>query len=186
MKKQLGSIVKFNSGLIIAREKSIDENSSIQYKVLNYKCIDEHGIINDNLLDIENFKDKIDNKYLTKNQDIIVKLVEPFTPIMIDGEHEEIVITSNFCKITCSEEVLPEFLIACLNSNMVAKFLRLEAKNQTFRQISIKELEKIEIEIFDKGKQMMIAQIYNMNLQKISLTKQILKKEQDILKNIYK
>ena len=95
-------------------------------------------------------------------------------------------ITSNFCKIICSDKILPEYLIACLNSKIIDKKLKVESKNQSISQISIKDLENVEIELYDTKKQRIIANLYNEKKKKIQLTKIILEKEQRIIQNIYK
>lgn len=64
--------------------------------------------------------------------------------------------------------------------------MKIESKNQSMNQISIKDLEKIEIEMYSTEKQKVIANLYNNYLKKMQLTKTILKKEQRIIKNIYK
>ena len=185
MSKKLSELVKINSGLIISREKTPNNNRN-QYRVLNYKCINENGEINLKALDILDLIKNIDDKFITKENDIIVKMVYPFKAILIGKQEKDLIITSNFCKITCLNEILPEYLVACLNSEKIDRVLKIESKNQTINQISIKDLEKVEIELHDIENQKRIANIYMNFLKRIQLTKTILEKEQRIIKNIYK
>ena len=154
--------------------------------MLNYKSITDDGSIDINKLDKLDLKENISTKFITKENDIIIKLVYPFKAVLISKSEIGIVVTSNFCKIICSDKVLPEYLIACLNSEKIDRNLKIESKNQTISQISIKDLEKVEIELHDIENQKRIANIYMNFLKRIQLTKTILEKEQRIIKNIYK
>lgn len=185
MKEKLKDIVKFYSGLIISREKT-SLQSKVHYDVLNYKSLADYVNIDLNKLEKVYTKEDVNIKYITKKNDIILKLVYPFKAILISEKESGILITSNFCKIICSDKVLPEYLIACLNSEKIDKKLKVESKNQSVNQISIKDLENVEIELYDIQKQKIIARLYNDYLKKIQLTKKILEKEQKIIKNIYK
>ena len=182
---KLKDIVKFYSGLIISRQKAYSK-SKILYSVLNYKSITDSLNIDINKLDKVYTKEEVDKKYITNKNDIIIKLVYPFKAILIREKKSGILITSNFCKIICSDKILPEYLIACLNSKIIDKKLKVESKNQSISQISIKDLENVEIELYDTKKQRIIANLYNDYLKKIQLTKIILEKEQRIIQNIYK
>ena len=178
MRVMLSKIVKFNSGLIISRERTILHSKS-QYNVLNYKSITDDGKIDINKLDRLDLKENISTKFITKENDIILKLAYPFKAVLISKSETGIVITSNFCKITCIDRVLPEYLIACLNSEKIDRELRIESKNQSMNQISIKDLEKIKIEMYSTDKQKVIANLYSNYLERIQLTKTILEKNKE-------
>lgn len=182
---KLVEVAKFYSGLIISRERT-NLYSKTQYNVLNYKSITNHGSIDINRLDKLDLKENISTKFITKENDIILKLVYPFRAVLISKSETGIIVTSNFCKIICSDRVLPEYLIACLNSEKIDRKLKIESKNQSINQISIKDLERIEIEMYGIDKQKLIANLYDSYLKRIQLTKIILEKEQKIIKNIYK
>lgn len=182
---KLGEIVKISSGLIISREKTSSSNRRI-YNVLNYRSIDGDGNIILSALDRIDLNNRIDEKFITKENDIIVKLTYPFKAILIKKCEEGLLITSNFCKIACSNKILPEYLAVCLNSEMIDRVLRIESKNQTINQISIKDLARLEIKLLDLEMQKKIAITYMNYLKRIQLTRMILEKEQKIIKNIYK
>ncbi len=182
---ELDEIVKISSGLIISRERTSSGNRRM-YDVLNYRSIDEDGNIVLSALDKLNLSNRIDEKFITKESNIIMKMAYPFKAILIGKQEENLLITSNFCKIICLNKVLPEYLVACLNSDKISRKLKVESKNQTINQISIKDLAGIEIELCDIEKQKKIAITYMNYLKRIQLTKMILEKEQKIIKNIYK
>ena len=182
---KLCKLVKFYNGLIISREKTALKNKTI-YNVLNYKSITENGEIDLGRLDRLYLNDDINDKFISKENDIILKMVYPFRAVLINKKETGILITSNFCKLICNDRILPEYLIACLNSEKIDRKLKIESKNQIISQISIKDLEKVEIEIYDIQKQKIIANLYNDYLKKIKLTNMILEKEKSIIKNIYK
>lgn len=182
---KLSEVVKFYSGLIVSRERA-DLYKKAQYNALNYKSITENGNIDISKLDKLDLNNDINDKFITKENDVILKLAYPFKAVLIDKTEIGIVITSNFCKLICNDRILPEYLIACLNSEKIDRKLKIESKNQIISQISIKDLEKIEIEIYDMQKQKTIANLYNDYLKKIKLTNMILEKEKSIIKNIYK
>lgn len=185
MNIRLDELVNISSGLIISREKTSSSNRRT-YNVLNYRGIDGDGNIVLSMLDKLELSNSIDEKFITKKNDIIVKMAYPFKAVLIGKQEENLLITSNFCKITCLDKILPEYLVACLNSEWIGRILRVESKNQTINQISIKELAGLKIKLYDLKKQKIIADMYMKYLKKIQLTKMILEKEQKILKNIYK
>lgn len=182
---KLGEIVKISSGLIVSRERTSSSNRRI-YNVLNYRGIDGEGNIILSALDRIDLNNKIDEKFITKENDVIMKMTYPFKALLIKKQEENLLITSNFCKIICLNKILPEYLVACLNSDKISKKLKVESKNQTINQISIKDLAGIEIELYDIEKQKKIAITYMNYLKRIQLTRMILEKEQKIIKNIYK
>lgn len=185
MRSKLSKVVKFYSGLIISRERAL-KYTKVRYNVINYKCITNTGCIDTNKLDILDLNANINEKFIAKENDVILKLVYPFKAILIKEKEKGTLITSNFCKIVCSDRILPEYLVACLNSEKIDRILKIESKNQIINQISIKDLEKIEIEMYDIEKQKIIANLYNDYLKRIQLTTTILEREQKIMKNIYK
>ena len=108
---KLGEIVRISSGLIISREKTSSSNRRI-YNVLNYRSIDGDGNIILSALDRIDLNNKIDEKFITKENDVIMKMTYPFKAILIKKQEENLLITSNFCKIICLNKVLPEYLVA--------------------------------------------------------------------------
>lgn len=185
MIEKLSEIVKIHSGLIISRERAIMYRKT-QYNVLNYRSVTDEASIDVDRLDKLFLNDNINKKFITNENDIIIKTVYPFKAVLISKKETGILVTSNFCKIVCSDRILPEYLVACLNSEKIDRILKIESKNQSMNQISIKDLEKIEIEVYSTDKQKAIANLYNNYLKRIQLTKTILEKEQRIIKNIYK
>lgn len=182
---KLEELVNISSGLIVSRERTSSSNRRI-YDVLNYRSIDGDGNIVLSILDKLELSNSIDEKFITKEKDIVVKMAYPFKAVLIKKHEEGLLITSNFCKIVCSNKILPEYLVACLNSEMVDRILRIESKNQTINQISIKELLRLEIKLYDLEMQKKIAMTYMNCLKRIQLTKMVLEKEQKIIRNIYK
>ena len=72
------------SGLVVSRKKAIHTKDIIKsYKQLNLRAINKNGYIEEQELEILNVKEIIDDYYLTHEGDIIVRLTDPFTAILV-------------------------------------------------------------------------------------------------------
>lgn len=122
---RLNELATINTGLVTARKQDkMPNKDSVQYKMLNLKAINEKGYIEDYLIEDFWAKERLKSGYLTQAGDIVVRLTNPFTAVLIDKEHTGLIIPSHFVVIrTDSEQILPEYLNWFLNTDSVRQEL---------------------------------------------------------------
>ena len=100
-KHKIGAISKITSGLLTSRKlNKVEEIEKGEiYKQLNLKSTIQTGTIDLSEVDEFNSKEKIDSKYITQVDDIIMRLTNPNNSILITEKEKDILITSLFVKI---------------------------------------------------------------------------------------
>ena len=128
-------------------------------------------------------KDIMDKKYLTKENDVIVRLVNPLKSFVVTKELENIVVPSQFLKLTNKKDnnILSEYVSVYLNLFFNTK------KNQKYREDtwlvnSIKQstVSDMEIPIIDIKKQEEIINFYKLSKKEISLYKNLAEKKEQL------
>lgn len=172
---KLGEISEIRTGLVLSRKQSKGE-TGIDYKVLTLSSIEKEGRINLNT--IENFKSitELDNKLLTKQGNIIIRLSNPYTAVYIKKEYENILMPSLIASIEInSNDFLPEYIQIFLNSETCKKQLRKEANGTVIVTVNTKILKELEIPELPKWKQKDLIEYENSYYTEKRLTEEILK-----------
>lgn len=189
---RLGDIATVKTGLVLSR-KAADENdiSVYEYKQLNLKSINEDGTINLNELDIFRSNEELNENYLTKSGDIIVRLTVPNTAVLISEEQQGLVVPSHFCLIRIdSEKLLPEYLQWYLNSEIVKKQIAKSIMGSVFAAVRSSFFSELQIKVPEISKQKKLVDIYLLAKREIILL-EALKNEKGqfykkILRDLYK
>ena len=189
MKKiKISELFDIQIGLIVSRkavdfiERTNNGNYS-KYNVLSLKSLTEDNTINTKHFTEIYTKDIMDKKYLTKENDIIVRLVNPLKSFVVTKELENIVVPSQLLKLTNKKDnnILSEYVSVYLNLFFNTK------KNQKYREDtwlvnSIKQstVSDMEIPIIDIKKQEEIINFYKLSKKEISLYKNLAEKKEQL------
>ena len=189
MKKiKISELFDIQIGLIVSRkavdfiERTNNSNYS-KYNVLSLKSLTEDNTINMKYFTEIYTKDIMDKKYLTKENDVIVRLVNPLKSFVVTKELENIVVPSQFLKLTNKKDnnILSEYVSVYLNLFFNTK------KNQKYREDtwlvnSIKQstVSDMEIPIIDIKKQEEIINFYKLSKKEISLYKNLAEKKEQL------
>ena len=189
MKKiKISELFDIQIGLIVSRkavdfiEKTNNSNYS-KYNVLSLKSFTEDNTINMKYFTEIYTNAIMDKKYLTKENDIIVRLVNPLKSFVVTKELENIVVPSQFLKLTNKKDnnILSEYVSVYLNLFFNTK------KNQKYREDtwlvnSIKQstVSDMEIPIIDIKKQEEIINFYKLSKKEISLYKNLAEKKEQL------
>lgn len=158
--KKIKEIATIQIGLVLSRQTNRSQNNNLnniqKYKVLSLKSM-KNSVFDTNCLSELSTTFNVNSRYLTKINDIIIRLSLPFCAYMIKHKHEEnIVVPSQFLILkNINNAILPEFLQLYLNLPSVAK--KIEANRSgtwllnTIKQFSILNLE-IQIPSIEKQK----------------------------------
>ena len=189
MKKiKISELFDIQIGLIVSRkavdfiEKTNNSNYS-KYNVLSLKSFTEDNTINMKYFTEIYTNAIMDKKYLTKENDVIVRLVNPLKSFVVTKELENIVVPSQLLKLTNKKDnnILSEYVSVYLNLFFNTK------KNQKYREDtwlvnSIKQstVSDMEIPIIDIKKQEEIINFYKLSKKEISLYKNLAEKKEQL------
>lgn len=171
---KLKDIANINIGLTYSRNR-LESNSPFSYKLLTLKSICDNSIINEKYT--ENFKSnkKIDEKFLTKKGDLVIKLSYPINVIYIKEEYENLLIPLYFAIIRCnSKKINNKFLYTFLKNYNYSSLLL--TGRITFLKTS--SLNDIEIPDFSIDKQLKIAKIYELMEKENLIQKDLIEKKE--------
>ena len=158
---KLKSIANLSSGLVINRIdslKSIDDNSN-KYYYISQKSVYENYIDEGRFEPV--FAEKtIENRYLARNNDIIMKLTPPYTVAMIDFNRNNLIIPSSFAIIRARDEFIPMYLAYVLNGKSVRQQLKRLVEGTNIPVIKINNLNNVKIKKVSKYKQIKYSKLF--------------------------
>lgn len=165
---KLCQMADISMGILLSREEHKD--GSRQYKLFdikNYEENIEYGMF----CTEKNFDDK-----LTKEDDLLFRLVYPNKLVYISKAQENLLVPSQLCIIRTNKEILnPTFLKWYLESKLGKEKIMLEMRGSSIQKISVSSLRDIEIPELEIGKQRNIEDLINL-----------WKKEQETLETLIK
>lgn len=177
---KLGEMVNIRTGLILSRKKS-NVQTKHRYRLLNLKSIDPQGYINKEELDVFDAKDQLSSEYLTKTNDIIIRLSQPYTAVLIDKETEKMVISSNFLIIrNSSKNLMPAYLLWFLNTEKVKRNAYKSATSNMLSAITPQYYNELSIIIPPMEKQSAIANLFTLSQREQILLEQLKNEKQKL------
>ena len=171
-----GQIVKRVIADPVKREKVVDEaRKTIVAKTVGEGCINEDGIV------VNNYKSDPDPKRLTREGDVVVKLSSPYNAVIIDKEHEDMLVSS-FCSIIRDVKGIDKnYLVAFLNSDVCQKRLESSVAGTIMSVLSNGKLSELEIPLPDESKQKEIGDYFAKTIKNRLLLAKIQKLEEEKL-----
>lgn len=134
----LEKIASIRTGLVTARKKAKDQANVYTYKMLNLKCINESGYIDEAYIEEYSTGYPLKYEYLTHMGDILIRLSAPYTALLINSEKNcNLVIPSHLAIIRVNEQiVLPEYVLWILKKDDVKqKILKNNSGSSAFGTI---------------------------------------------------
>ena len=173
---KLESLATINTGLVTARKQAKEwEKSCKSYKTLNLKAINEKGYIDDDLIEEFRAIEEIKTVYLTQRGDIVVRLTIPFTAVLIDEQHEGLIIPSHFVVIRANtKKILPEYLYWLLNTEQVKQELQQNINSTIIGTVKPKIYATLNIECLELEEQRQIGELNLLAKRELYLLVQIM------------
>lgn len=163
------------SGLVVKRKEAAPGTGIHLYKLLTLKSTNHNGFVDMSCLDEFWSAEQIDEKYLTKSGDIIMRLSAPFTTIAISEEQSNILVPSLFVILrTNRSTILPEYVSIYLNSDIMKKQYLKDASGSAIQMIKASSIKDYTIEVIDKEKQYKVVEINRLILHEINLLEELL------------
>lgn len=166
--KILKDIAMLNSGY----QGRVSEGND--FKQIKLKDVTRDGVIN--YKELSTFSsEKVNEKYILKKNDIIIKAKSgDNTAAIIDEEIENTVATSHFIVIRIEDENIidPQYLAMYLNSEFAQDYFDIYREGTAIPIIKMKTLESLPIKVLSIEKQKELAKIYRLlNEEKITMQK---------------
>lgn len=182
---QLNSFASVKTGLVLSRKRADSKkNAVIHYKQINLRAIDSDGQVNFDELENYYADEKLSNDYITQQNDIIVKLIEPFTAVYINKQLEGLLVPSHYCIIKdVNKKFIPKFIYFCLNSQAVVKEFFNSLQGTVIKNIRPSTLQELKIAEISIKEQQNIVKFLDLQQQKLLLLKKL--QQQEKLKQIY-
>lgn len=161
---KLGDIASIGSGLVVKRKQAMQEDEVVkEYQMITLKSFDPGGWLNTEELELFESTEILDQKYLTRVGDIIIRLSSPNTAITISEEIAGYLVPSLFAIVRCDvEDVLPGYLGIYLNSENIKKVYSRSAVGTAIQIIKTSMLRELQIPIQSVEKQRQIVEVNNL------------------------
>lgn len=180
---EVGSIT---TGLVIKRkEAELSLDTAKSYKMLTLKSFEADGQLNTKELDVFQSTEKLDDKYLTRKGDVIIRLSHPHTAIAIGKEQEGYLIPSLFVVIRLDVDYLdPEYLSIYLNSENMRRFYAKRAVGSAIQIIKTSMLKEIIVSFPEMKKQKEIVEFNRLIIREKALLSSLIEEKTKYNKEI--
>lgn len=173
--KNLGELFFISSGLVSKRKEAPPDVFGFEYKLLNLRSINQLGFIEKNGLDDYMSTEKIDDKYLARAGDIVIRLSTPFTAAVIDQDSQGVIITSLFAILRLTtHEVLPDYVAMYLNSEVMKKQYLKDASGSALQMIKTSAIKDYSIKIPTVNKQEQYIEINKLFIRESILLEELI------------
>ena len=178
---KLENVAAISVGQILTRVAT-DEDSEIQYKVLQPKAIG-NGVIKDDYLNESGFVKEVEPEKFTEEGDVIIKLSTPYEAVVIDEEHVGLIIPSFCAAIRPQPDINPYYLCALINSSYIKDQLKSKIAGTVRPMVKISDLRIVKIPDISDEKMNRLGEEYRLSLKKLDLLSQIISTEKEIMDN---
>ena len=182
---KLGDCATIKIGLVLKRKEAQGDNQKNYSNVsFTLKSFTPEGVVAKELLFPFFSSEKIHDRYLAIEQDVVMKRTAPYTAIAINKSLDGCVVPSFFVTIRLKDTkvINPGYLALYLNTDKVQEQLRITASGMTVPVISTKSLRELYIPILIIDKQ---EALDDLNKQ-ISKERELIKKLLIEKENYYK
>ena len=182
----LGDIAQIKTGLVLSRKRAdLEYNVKARYKLLSLKNVSEEGIIIDESFDEFISKDTIEGHYFTKEEDILIRLSEPYTAVYISSEYSGLLIPSYFAIIKVrNHSILPQYLAWYLNTNYVKFELERSQFGTRIPSTNQNAIKNIPIKLYPVSKQKMLIELYKLHQKEKLLYKKLMEEKEQFFQGI--
>ena len=195
MKKfTLNQIVEIQAGLVLSRtgakqleliKRNVAEKVSDitvrKYKAITLRSITDVGILDLSQCDDFDSKEEISDRYLTHNNDILVRMFTPLKCCLINSEEENLVVPSQFCILKLKDSfrdlILPEYLYLAMRNKDFSKQVQKLEEGFQLRSIKTSSIAKIKINIPDIATQEKLINVSNLITRKEKLMSELIIQE---------
>lgn len=147
-------------------------------KVVVPKSICSDGSINVGDMAEENLKVPADEKKLTREGDIVIKLSTPYDAALITSETAGSIVPSFCAVIRNNSEMDSNYLLAFLNSSYCKEQLKMQVAGAVMTILSVGKIKNVEVPILQPWEQEEIGKGFIESQKKIAIVRRILELEE--------
>ena len=172
---RLKEIATVRTGLVLSRKKAMKHDEvSYAYRQITLKSFSDSITLESQYFDNFLSNEKIDETYISRVGDIVVRLRKPNTAVYIDERSEGLIISSLMAIIRVHEEGIENaFLAQYLNTRYVKKMLTKAVKGTTIAMIKTKDLESLLITLPPLGVQNTMLKYIALSYKEIQVLEKL-------------
>lgn len=186
-KRKIGDIASITTGLVVKRKQAeLPEEAIKKYKMLTLKSFEQDGWLNTEELEDFESNEILDDKYLTQEGDVIVRLSYPNTAIVIDNkDNVGLLIPSLFTVIRLETDILiPEYLSIYLNSDKMKRFYAKRLIGSAIQIIKTSMLRDVVVRFPNINQQKKVVEINKLILKEKKLLSKLIEEKNKYHKSI--
>lgn len=185
---KISEIADIQSGLVLSRKAANEKTTVYPYKRLTLRSVTEDCLLDTSSFEVYEACEPIDEQFLTRENDIVVRLFAPVCATLITKEHEGMVVPSQLAIIRLKDGCLylPGYLSVYLTNERSLENLIEGAGMAAQKIIKVGNVAELEIPCLPIEKQKMISDIANEQLNIVALYKKIIEQETLRTKSVIK
>lgn len=187
-KGKLETFANFQSGLVLRRKQATKKDETeIFYKALTLKSIDSDGWLNEKYLDTFISNENLEERYLTKETDIVIRLSAPYTAVTIKKHQENLVVSSLFVIVSINTlDIISEYLSFVLNSDSIKQEYLRSSLGVTIPMIRMGPLKETMVEIPTLESQKKIVEVVGLMIDEKQKYQDLMKLKEVYFKELTK
>ena len=172
---KLSEIATIRTGLVLSRKKAaLHDETKFIYRQITLKSFADSVTLQDAYFDDFISTEPIDDRYISKAGDIVVRLRKPNVAVYIDEKSVGLVIPSLMCIVRVKESsVNSAYLAHYLNSTPVRRMLEREIKGTTIPMIKTKDLGNLDVVLPSLEVQNKTVALMRLAAKEIELTEKL-------------
>jgi len=187
LKYILRDIATVRTGLVLSRKKAKPMSSSVhRYEQVSIRCFGSPIRLDREYTEIFEADKAVDERYLTREGDVLVRLRAPATAVYVGNDAEGLLVSSLLAVIRVSDEnILPKFLAHYLNSETAQHLLRRDIKGTTIPMLKTRDLDELKIVIPPLEIQKRLVTYLNASQKEQELLRKLMDQKQSFSKAIF-
>lgn len=170
---KLSEVATVRSGLVLSRKES-KSPTAYSYPLLTLRAIQPTGSIDLSKIDTFTAKEMLDTEYLAREGDIIIRLSQPYTAVLIDIVTSGMVLSSYFAIVRPdSRLLLPEYLFWLMNTPKVKQEIFESTSSNMIGAIKPKFFADFELTLLPLSDQQKIADLNATARKEIQLLRDL-------------
>ena len=170
---KLSEVATVRSGLVLSRKES-KSPTAYSYPLLTLRAIQPTGSIDLSKIDTFTAKEMLDTEYLAREGDIIIRLSQPYTAVMIDEATSGLVISSYFAIIRPDRRLLiPGYLFWLMNTPKVKQEIFENTSSNMMGAIKPKFFADFDLTLLPLSDQQKIADLNATARKEIQLLRDL-------------
>ncbi len=185
---KLSEIADIQTGLVLNRQSAEEKEAKYHYQRLNLRALTEGSLLDSSSFESYHTYKPVDDTFLTKENDIIIRLYFPVCTTLITKENAGLVVPSQLAIIRIKDDnsILPGYLSAFLSNERSLENMIEGAGMMAQKIIKVGNISELQIPCLPFERQRIISDISQNQLKLNAIYKKIIEQETVRTKTIIK